>query len=253
MNRLIQISDIHLVEDINAIEKGRSPSKQLERALLDMEQKIPGEKTIIITGDLVSSITTLTYQQLAGLFDKINHPIYVIPGNHDDPVMLKEHFVGKNIFHKKEIELDGWVALLLDSSTPGVILGSGRLSDLEMAKTEELLIKHRNKNIVIFIHHPPILFGATWFQNNCLENNKEFLKLIKNFDNIKIIAFGHAHTQHTEAIDGKIYFGAPSCWIQVDHTVNENIAYSNVPGGYNWFWLAKSGEFGYGTHFFHTP
>jgi 3',5'-cyclic-AMP phosphodiesterase len=145
MPNIIQLSDIHLFADSQKIYKNRSPYNQLEKIINHCSQNSPLNRLIILSGDLVSDVTKETYDLLSNFLSQIPSPIYVIPGNHDDRDLIRERLTASNISHEKVIHLDNWLIILLDSSTPGINLGSGKLSNLELDRLDSLLEKYPDK------------------------------------------------------------------------------------------------------------
>jgi Icc protein len=250
MFNIIQISDTHLLEDSQQISKGRFPHAQLVRALLHINQHINGEKILIVTGDLVSDVTPNTYKILSTIFNQFAGQVYIIPGNHDDSNYIKQYIVGENINHSGYLQFANWKLILLDSSMPGIKLGSGKLSVAELQRLETLLNQKPVVNTLIFMHHPPILFGAKWFQEIYLENRDEFHAIIKYRKEVKAIIFGHAHTQWSNIVDGIQYICCPSTWRQIDHSNDEKAVYNDLPGGYNCYQLGEDGTFQFESYYF---
>ncbi len=251
MGIVIQISDTHLLEEPKKTYKDRSPYTQLLSAFEHIQKNINDLKLIIFSGDLVSDATPKAYQLLSKILNQIEMPIYLIPGNHDNKNLMNQYVQGKNIHQLGEVHLNNWLIVLLDSSTPGAKLGSGRLSISELQRLEKILEDHPQKDILIFIHHPPIVFGAKWFQEICLENRDDFNAIVSEKKNIRAIIFGHAHTQLNTYIKNCLYICSPSTWCQMDHSVGEMAVYNlEIPGGYNYYSLGEDGYLQFGTHYF---
>jgi Icc protein len=250
MQTVIQLSDLHCFANAKKSYNNRLPYAQLSKAIEHAQQCFSGEKIFVVTGDLAEEATPETYRLLSDLFNQLASPVYIIAGNHDNDAMLKQHITGKNIQHDGEMYFNHWALLFLNSSTPGKNLGSGRLPEIELARLEKSLRENSSKDIMIFIHHPPILIGKKSFQQICLENKNEFDEIIQHYKNIKAIAFGHAHTQLATFIENRLYISSPSTWLQVDHSTDEKGAYTNQPGGYNWYNLGEMGFFQWGTNYF---
>ena len=250
MSNIIQITDLHLIENAAQTYKDVSPYNQLLKAIDSIEAHFPGEKIIIATGDLVSDMTPKTYDLLKDVFKKINAPVYVIPGNHDDAELVKQRLVAENISQEKEIYLNNWLIILLDSSAPGTVEHSGRLSEPELLRLQTLLSNNKDKNVIVAIHHPPLLFGAKFFQPMCLENRDEFNKIVQAEKNVKAVIFGHAHTQSVILAKGKLYICAPSTWRQVEHQIEGAHALNKMCGGYNWYKLNEDATLEFGTYYF---
>ncbi|NNM60095.1 MAG: hypothetical protein HKM04_09825 [Legionellales bacterium] len=249
MLSIFQLSDLHIWPDPDKVHLGRSPLKQLEAAINEVNKRVCEDKLVILTGDLTNAPHPDAYRLLAQTLEKLEAPIYVIPGNHDDKSMMDAYLNGKNIFHDTTIKKNKWRITLLDSSPPGKIPASGKLVAEELARLEKLSANNE-EYVLIFLHHPPILFGSTWFRTVCLENRDEFNILVQHNPRIKAVVFGHAHTQYNAYANNTLYICAPSIWLQFEHTVNDRTAYSNTLGGYNWYELTSDGNLSFGTHYF---
>ena len=106
MLQIIQLSDIHLYEDMDTIHKNRSPYIQLDKALKHCNVNSLDNTIIVLTGDLVSKPTQKAYKLLSTRLDEEKLPIYVIPGNHDDRDLMKQHLTSHSINHDKVIVSD---------------------------------------------------------------------------------------------------------------------------------------------------
>jgi 3',5'-cyclic-AMP phosphodiesterase len=239
---IIQISDVHFTNNQDDVSR-------LTTIFDHIKNNIIGNKIICFTGDLVLHAEPILYQELAKLADGIGCDIYAIPGNHDDKLVLNNNFIGANIHHEKEINFGNWLVIFLDSSNPGANLGSGKLLETDLEYLEKRLSETKNKKILIFIHHPPILFGAQWFRKICLEDNQNFNHITDCYHNIKAIIFGHAHTQYNSLINNKLYICAPSAWLQFNHLIDEKISYKQNSIGYNWYGLSLDGSISFGTNY----
>lgn len=237
---VVQISDLHFTGND---DKSNTASENLDRIIENINMTMPDDCIIIATGDLVTHPTENRYKSLAEKLSKLKSPVYIIPGNHDDNKMMDASMKGNNIYHDKVITHDNWCILLLNSSYPGKNLGSGRLSDEGIEDLQRNLAKYAEKDIFLVIHHPPILFGADWFQQICLENRDLLNEIILQNNNIKLLAFGHAHTEFKEYRNNVAYIGAPSTWVQFDHDENDHASYTEASPGYNYYLLNEKSEF----------
>lgn len=247
--KIIQLSDLHFTDDENVPHINQESKTNLISIIEDLNSKSSGDEVIILSGDIVYKPTPELYRSLAEIFSNLEQDIFVIPGNHDDNKCLRDNFIGKNIFHNDILESENWVVMLLDSSHPGAKLGSGRLTEDSLTYLNETLADKSDKNAIVFIHHPSIPFGASWFKEICLENSTEFNEIIHRYPNVKAVISGHAHTQYYELIQNKEFITAPSTWLQFDHTVDYETRYKDEAPGYNWYLLKMDGTFNFGTEY----
>ena len=128
--RIIQISDLHLLEQPNAKVKGLDTEKTFHAVLDLIRQEEPIINAIILTGDLAEDASVSAYERISKKMQNFDCPIYWIPGNHDDASVMKKHFQCGNISSNRIIDIDGWRIILLDTAVTGKI--SGYLNEQEL-------------------------------------------------------------------------------------------------------------------------
>jgi 3',5'-cyclic AMP phosphodiesterase CpdA len=83
-------------------------------------------------------------------------PVYALPGNHDDPDVLRTHFGGPGV-HGYGVSVGGIRLVAVDSTRPG--LDEGSLSADRLAWLEAELAADPTPTVVA-MHHPPLLTGV---------------------------------------------------------------------------------------------
>jgi len=154
-------------------------------ALKEIEQKAKKADIIICAGDLTIFETNIGPLMLR--LSKIKKPVYIIPGNHETPEVLKKYSARyKNIhyFHKKMIKykeyyLAGWG-------------GGGFEQRSEEFENFIKKIDSKNKKIILVTHAPPYNTRLDQIEQEHYGNKsiKEYLQ--KNKDIIMYIC-GHFH------------------------------------------------------------
>ena len=89
---IAQITDLHVGE---VLDVGGSTIDTLEcvrRAVAHLNALSSHTDVVIVTGDLVAEERLGHYETLAGVLGGLEAPFYVIPGNHDDRVLMREVF-----------------------------------------------------------------------------------------------------------------------------------------------------------------
>ncbi|KTD16238.1 metallophosphoesterase [Legionella jordanis] len=246
---LVQLSDIHYSGDNPLKGLNKLPAEGLQQVLKHLEENIPGDKTIILTGDLVDSPEPAFYEELASIFKSLPHKVLTIPGNHDSLEMMEKHLFGHNIFSSFSLTTENWLILLCDTNHPTQVEHAGRIISKDLQALEQALMAHPNQNALIFMHHPPVSFGAAWFKQIILENAAEFNSTIERFEQVKAIIFGHAHTEFSLLRQKKLYLGCPSTWIQFNHSLNEQLGFTAAPSAYMSYRLYRDGSLLFQTHY----
>ena len=79
--------------------------------------------------------------------------------------------------------------------------------------------KNTSDDIMLFIHHPPLLCGCYFMDHNYpLLNHEVVYPLIQSLQNIKFIICGHYHTEKTVFRDGQLILLTPSTMLQFNQT-----------------------------------
>lgn len=154
-------------------------------ALKEIEKKAENADLVICLGDL--TIFENHLEQLMKRLGKIKKPIFIIPGNHETPAVLKKYcsfyynitFVHNRLKKFGEYYFLGW--------------GGGGFNQIE--KEFETLVKNvdiTGKQVVLLTHAPPYntkldLIGKTHY------GNKSIIEYIKKNKNIILHLCGHFH------------------------------------------------------------
>ncbi len=225
--RIAQISDTHLFSDKKAELLGVNTYESFktiaEMAVLDKPD------LILMTGDLAQDCTEAAYIHLADEMNRFQIPVYCLPGNHDDPQMMREVFPREMVSIQKHILKDNWQIILLDSHLHKKV--EGVLSDAEFDFMEECLQTYPLHHSLIAFHHQPLPSGSAWLDKIGLKNADIFLKKLQNYLNVKIVMYGHVHQQLENFRNEIGFYSAPATCIQFKPK-REDFALDDLPQGY---------------------
>jgi Icc protein len=237
--RIIQISDIHLLADTSGALLGVKTQESLEAVLHLVHQEETPPDLILLTGDLSQDGTETSYQRLASMLASIPVPIHFIPGNHDNVKTLNNTFQGDNIFPQKQIILQNWQLILLNSQKPGKV--EGFLEQSQFDYLQECLRAYPNHYSVVVFHHQPMPVGSQWLDNVGLKNADEFWKFISNYPQVKHLIFGHVHQEFEQEKQGILCFSPPSTCIQFKRK-QDHFGLENLAPGLRWVNLYEDGH-----------
>lgn len=192
--RIIQLTDLHIGapgESTLGVDVRANFTKVISAV------KTLSPDRVVITGDLCfDKSDPAVYDWVVAQLDAANLDYVIIPGNHDDSVELRETLretsldpEGKEFFFSQY-----WApyrALFMDTS-------KGKCSPLQWAWLEDQLVTSQQP-LLIFMHHPPILAGVPFMDDNyAFSESGVFEKLMDNHKSSAIHIFtGHYHVERT--------------------------------------------------------
>jgi Icc protein len=238
MQKFIQITDCHLFSTEPGKLLGMDTQSSLNAVLDRVHNEQDSFDFFLCTGDLSQDSTQASYQYLKDLIAKDGKEQYWIPGNHDDrETMLKVVSAEKEML--PVIKKGPWQIILLDSQVPGAVGGNFADSQIELLKNA--LEADNTSHTLITMHHHPRPMGCKWLDTQQIANSQAFLDLIAQYDNVRVVLWGHVHQYSDSTIDNVRYISTPSTCIQF--TPDSDDFNVDVEGpGYRWMELHDDGS-----------
>src|SRR5690349_19740867 len=115
---LVQLSDLHVGGD----EDGKDPIPRIE-AVIEAVGSLPNAPdAVLVPGDLTADGSAENYATARELLGRLEVPLHVLPGNHDDRRRIREAFglpgEGEEPV-RYSVEVGDLRLVLLDSNVPG--------------------------------------------------------------------------------------------------------------------------------------
>lgn len=204
--RVIQITDCHLLADPSASLRGWLNQPALEAVLAHVRENYPKIDAVLLTGDLAHDESAAAYRRLANAIRTLGAPIYALPGNHDDPALMRACMT--------EIQVGGtarigpWRIHLLDSHVPGK--PGGRLGRKALAALAEDLAAAPDAPTLVAVHHPPGPVGAPWLDAIRLADGDALLALLRRHRQVRAVLCGHVHQAFDGSAGGVRQLAAPA-------------------------------------------
>jgi Icc protein len=238
MQKLIQITDSHLFSTDPGTILGMDTKSSLNAVLDRLHSEHDSFDFFLCTGDLSQDGTIESYQYLKDLIAKDDKEQYWIPGNHDHrETMLKVGSANHEML--PVIKKGPWQIILLDSQVPGAV--GGNLADSQLTLLKNALEADKTSHTLITMHHPPIHMNCKWLDTQQIRNSQAFLDLIAQYDNVKVVLWGHVHQDSDNLVDGVRYISTPSTCIQFTPDSNDFDVDKEGPG-YRWMELHDDGS-----------
>ena len=189
---LVQLSDPHVLPEGERFGDVIDTYAALAAALHRAQDFAPD--AIIISGDLAQS--DQGYPALVQLLHELHTPVYLLPGNHDNPFLIRRllgrhgRFTDPDFLHYRIDDLP-LTLLMLDTHQPDS--DRGLLCAARRHWLQQQLDACAGQPVLLFMHHPPIDCGIPFMDALGLDEREAFLAMIGGYPNIVAIACGHLH------------------------------------------------------------
>lgn len=235
--RLVQISDSHLFKDTQRTLLGLNTEQSFLTVLDLILQQQPAIDLLLTTGDIAQQPDIDTYQRYLSHTSQIQAPHFCVQGNHD-----LDHPFHQSVTRNQlpcEVVIGNWCCILLDSSVDHEIAGS--FSPETLQYVEAALQRQHDKHVLIAMHHNPIAVGSAWLDQHMLKNSQQFLDLIYQYSQVKVVIHGHVHQAFQRDINNILFLACPSTSLQFK-PLSQTFGIDDVNPGYRWFDLFPDGQ-----------
>ncbi|WNC69328.1 metallophosphoesterase [Thalassotalea nanhaiensis] len=225
---IAQFSDCHLFSTKGGMHYGHNVFTNLTSVLSELAS-MKDLDAAVFTGDLTQDHSDESYQLFNQVIidSNLSCPIYWLAGNHDDTLLLSKHLTAMNIQADKDITMNDWRLLLIDSKsdTPAGLVNEKQQGRIR-SKTKDI------ENTLIFMHHHAIDVGY-FIDKHGLKNQQEFWMAVDHNKTIKAICCGHIH-QGLNIVANEQYsvplYTCPATSIQFDPQADTVSALNSGPG-----------------------
>ncbi|MDD1636205.1 MAG: 3',5'-cyclic-AMP phosphodiesterase [Methylococcaceae bacterium] len=209
---ILQITDLHILPGLDETFLGINTEYYFHAVLELAFAEHHHFDLILLTGDLAQHPSPASYQRILNSLEVHNTPSICLPGNHDDYQLMQQIFNTGLVSCKKQIFLENWQLICLNSQIPGE--PGGRLSKEELLFLEDCLTGNPNHHALIAVHHHCLETKSAWMDTMIIENSQELLAIINQYPQTKAITTGHIHQDMDITIEGLRFLGTPSTCFQ---------------------------------------
>ena len=234
---ILQITDPHLYGNAGGSLRGVETDSSLRNVLDDALAADANYSAILATGDLVQDDAS-GYLRFKSILAHIEAPVLCIPGNHDEPDVMRVSLAQAPFQYCGTHMLGSWNFIMLDSYDPGHV--GGRLKTGELERLDAALRQSR-AHAFVCLHHHPVDTGSRWLDGIGLANADEFWRVIDSHAHVRGIAWGHVHQAYDGERNGVRLFGTPSTCAQF-LPMSDRYALDSRPPAYRRFALQDDGR-----------
>ncbi|HEY7841618.1 MAG TPA: phosphodiesterase [Gammaproteobacteria bacterium] len=237
---VVQITDTHISRLPGPQFDGVDTSLTLRTVLDAILARVRAPDLVLLTGDLVDEPSIEAYGRLRTLLGAVSVPIFCLPGNHDEPRMLREQMHAAHISTPGVVDVDRWRIVLLDDWIPDS--SGGRLAAVELERLRSALEEAEDRPVLLAVHHAPLSIGSPWMDAMGMENSGQLFDVIDGFTNVRALICGHIHQEFLADRNGVALLGAPSTCVQFMPGATEYEVEAMAPG-YRELLLLADGQF----------
>ena len=254
MLTFLHISDTHISADP---EYGphwlRKPLAQPNlgvESLLEAINRLPFAVDFILhTGDVCAEPEAEDYHLARELLDRLEQPLYLLPGNHDSARMTREMLADgerRQVLGDDHKIINGHHLITVDISGADDPL-TPTLPDGQIDHFAAQLNEAQEGPILVAAHHPFLPTGVPWIDDEARIQNGERLHelLVARRERVAGVFFGHIHQVATSYSDGITYNCCPSTWFNFTGYPGMESADADLdtPGGFNLVMIRENRSF----------
>lgn len=238
MNRVVQISDLHICADPNEQLAGINSRQTLHRVLESIAASVHRSVPLLLTGDIAAHGELAAYQWLNQVLLATGREVYWLPGNHDQLPLLQ---AGLADFPRcRRVSLAGWQLLLLNSAEPGS--AAGKLGGEELRWLQAELEQSRASHLLLALHHPLAAVGSAWMDAMRVADSDSLAALLADERRLRGVVCGHVHQQSCVDWCGYPQLSAPASCFQFAPGSDEFALDSAARPGYRVLQLHADGR-----------
>jgi Icc protein len=235
--RLVQITDTHLHADATAIMRGVNTLETLRQTLRAAHAELAAADAVLHTGD-AGNDDPGGYLWLQRELGGLGKPILCIPGNHDDPALLRAALAAP-FRHCGQHDFGAWRIVMLDSRLADE--ASGALSHAELARLDAALGALEGRQALVVLHHHPVTSHSAWLDTVALRDPDALFAVLDRHAGVRGLLWGHVHQVYEGARRDVRLMGTPSTCVQFLPRV-PHFAVDTLPPAYRTLTLHADGR-----------
>src|SRR5690606_953214 len=245
---IAQISDLHIQHTGKHAEQIQT-LRHLSDCMQALNRLTPRPDVVVVTGDLTEHGQESEYQLLKPMLEQLDMPFILIPGNHDNPAVLRDVFHDHDYLQSSstfiQFAIDTWPLRIVGLDTTVPMRGEGALCAERLSWLADTLAQAPDTPTVVLMHHPPFETGIRLMDDlGLLSGRAAFASVIAPYDNIQRILCGHLHRTMFCRVGQTVASTCPGTAHQIALNLNTNardLQFNFEPPGYQLHWQGAHG------------
>ena len=238
--RILQISDTHLCADPADQLMGVNTQACFDGTIDLLRANHWPADLLLATGDLVhDDSSSAGYKRLLERLAALEVPVYCLPGNHDEPELLRQLLNRGRVRSVPSARHGAWAFVFIDSTRPES--AGGHLSAGQLELLEQSLAQHAAQHYLVCLHHQPVPIGSTWLDSVALDNPAALFDVLERWPQVKGVVWGHVHQSYDALHNDIRLLACPSTCAQFLPGAKKFTLDTLTPG-YRWLELHPDGR-----------
>lgn len=211
---LAQVTDMHIKAGGKLSYRVVDTEAALARCVAHLMKLPQVPDAVIFTGDLTDFGRPEEYDNLARLLEPLTMPFFLMPGNHDDPGMMRTKFPSHAYMRQGSGKLDYVIEefpvriVALDSTIP--MESGGELTGSQLEWLDRTLRSAPQRPTIVALHHPPFWTGIGHMDRMALANPAALEPVIAKHPQVERVISGHLHRNIVKRFGGTVASTCPS-------------------------------------------
>lgn len=223
-HKIVWLTDLHLTTSGQV--EGADCAGRLRRAIEQIDRWHSDAACCVLSGDLGDTGHRDEYAALAASLAGLAMPVLPMIGNHDDRAALRAVLpppgAAMEAYHQFRWDCGDLSLLCLDTQQPGQ--DPGALDRLRLDWLAEQLAQTRDRQVLVFMHHPPGALGLGPLDDMPLHDETPLLRLLADAPQVAHLCCGHVHRPVSGTVGG------------VPFTCLRALAHQLRPPHHDWDW-----------------
>jgi Icc protein len=210
---IAQITDTHIRPKGKLLHHMVPTARYLRRCIVQLETMSPRPDVVIATGDLVDRGKPKEYRRLRKILGRLQIPLFVLPGNHDDRAAFRDAFADHRYLPARgplHYAIEAFPLRLIGLDTTRKKHAAAELDDVRLDWFEACLREGRDRPTLVFMHHAPFAIGIAPVDAHGFRGLDRFAQIVARNPQIVRVVCGHIHRSLTVPFARTVAYAAPS-------------------------------------------
>jgi len=237
--RLLHLTDLHLHAHPESRMRGVVTYQTFKNVIERVMDDPDPPQIALATGDLVQDETLAGYLLFRKTMERLNIPVFCLPGNHDAPEVMADVLQTPPFQVCGMAHAGAWRLILLSSFSPGD--DGGRLPRSELEFLRRALAECADQHVLVSLHHQPVPMGSRWLDGVGLRNADELMSIVDDAPQVRALLWGHVHQASDRRRNHLRLMSTPATCSQFLPN-SDGFAVDHRPPGFRWLDLRPDGS-----------